>query len=209
MVGILGLIVAIVCVIALIWKNWTMAIVSLAGALIVIAFNAMGPVTTLSEKFMTGMSGFAGNWFLLFMLGAIFGKVMGDSGASVGIANKMLKILGEKSVVLVVMLTGLVLSYGGIGTFIIAFSLYPIAVAPVPESGYSEEADCCYHHGMPGNRMYGHASGFSVHSEPDPDPVLWDHCLCRCHPWPDLFCDHVCVCLSVPELADKKSESSG
>ena len=69
MVGILGLIVAIVCVIALIWKNWHMAIVSLAGALIVIAFNAMDPVTTLSEKFMTGMSGFAGNWFLLFMLG--------------------------------------------------------------------------------------------------------------------------------------------
>lgn len=60
MVGILGLIVAIVCVIALIWKNWHMAIVSLAGALIVIAFNAMDPVTTLSEKFMTGMSGFAG-----------------------------------------------------------------------------------------------------------------------------------------------------
>lgn len=29
MVGILGLIVAIVCVIALIWKNWHMAIVSL------------------------------------------------------------------------------------------------------------------------------------------------------------------------------------
>ena len=129
MFGVLGLIVAIVCVIALIWKNWHMAIVSLAGALIVIAFNALDPVTTLSEKFMTGMSGFAGNWFLLFMLGAIFGKVMGDSGASVGIANKMLKLLGEKSVVLVIMLTGLVLSYGGIGTFIIAFSLYPIAVA--------------------------------------------------------------------------------
>lgn len=59
MFGVLGLIVAIVCVIALIWKNWHMAIVSLAGALIVIAFNAMDPVTTLSEKFMTGMSGFA------------------------------------------------------------------------------------------------------------------------------------------------------
>lgn len=129
MLGILGLIIAIVCVIALIWKNWHMAIVSLAGALIVIVFNAMDPVTTMTDSFMTGMSGFAGNWFLLFMLGAIFGKVMGDSGASVGIANKMLKLLGEKSVVLVIMLTGLVLSYGGIGTFIIAFSLYPIAVA--------------------------------------------------------------------------------
>lgn len=129
MLGILGLIIAIACVIAMIWKNWHMAIVSLAGALIVILFNGMAPVEALSENFMTGMSGFAGSWFLLFMLGAVFGKVMGDSGASVGIANCMLKLLGERSVVLVVMLTGLVLSYGGIGTFIIAFSLYPIAVA--------------------------------------------------------------------------------
>lgn len=129
MFGILGLILAIACVIAMIWKNWHMAIVSLAGSLIVIVFNWMNPVTALSESFMSGMSSFAGQWFLLFMLGSIFGKVMGDSGASVGIANSMLKVLGEKSVVLVVMLTGLVLSYGGIGTFIIAFSLYPIAVA--------------------------------------------------------------------------------
>ena len=129
MLGILGLILAIVAVIALIWKNWHMAIVSIVGSLIVILFNWMNPVEALSDTFMTGMANFAKNWFLLFMLGAIFGKVMGDSGASVGIANSMLKVLGQKSVVLVVMLTGLVLSYGGIGTFIIAFSLYPIAVA--------------------------------------------------------------------------------
>lgn len=57
MFGILGLIVAIACVIAMIWKNWHMAIVSLAGALIVILFNGMAPVETLSENFMTGMSG--------------------------------------------------------------------------------------------------------------------------------------------------------
>lgn len=129
MIGVLGLIVAIICVVALIWKNWHMAVVSLVGALVVILFNGMDHVLVLKDNFMKGMAGFAGNWYLLFMLGAIFGKVMGDSGASVGIANRMLKLIGEKSVVLVVMLTGLVLSYGGIGTFIIAFSLYPIAVA--------------------------------------------------------------------------------
>ena len=139
MLGVLGLILAIVCVIALIWKNWHMAIVSLAGALIVILFNGMDPVTALSESFMSGMTSFAGSWFLLFMLGAIFGKVMGDSGASVGIANRMLKLLGEKSVVLVIMITGLILSYGGIGTFIIAFSLYPIAVALFQKADISKK----------------------------------------------------------------------
>lgn len=129
MLGIVGLVLAVAAVITLIWKNWQMAVVSLVGALIVIIFNGMNPVTAITENFMTGMSGFAGSWFLLFMLGSVFGKVMGESGASVGIANSLLKLLGDKSVVLVIMITGLVLSYGGIGTFIIAFSIYPIAVA--------------------------------------------------------------------------------
>lgn len=139
MLGVIGLILAIICVIALIWKNWHMAIVSLVGALVIIAFNGMDPFATLTDKFMTGMSGFAGNWFLLFMLGAIFGKVMGDSGASVGIANNLLKIVGEKNVVLVIMLCGTVLSYGGIGTFIIAFSVYPIAVALFQKADISKK----------------------------------------------------------------------
>lgn len=129
MLGIVGLICAVVAVIFLIWKNWHMAVVSLIGAIIVIAFNGMSPVTAITDNFMTGMSGFAGSWFLLFMLGSVFGKVMGESGASAGIANSLLKLLGDKSAVLVIMITGLVLSYGGIGTFIIAFSVYPIAVA--------------------------------------------------------------------------------
>lgn len=129
MLGIIGLIIAIAVVVYMIWNNWHMAIVSLVGALVIVIFNGMNPVTAFTETFMTGMSSFAGNWFLLFLLGSVFGKVMGDSGASVGIANSLLKLFGEKSVVLVVMITGLVLSYGGIGTFIIAFSLYPIAVA--------------------------------------------------------------------------------
>lgn len=129
MIGIVGLILAVALVIFLIWKNWHMAVVSLIGALVVILFNGMDPSAAITDHFMADMSSFAGNWFLLFMLGSIFGKVMGDSGASTGIANSLLKILGDKYVVLVIMITGLVLSYGGIGTFIIAFSIYPIAVA--------------------------------------------------------------------------------
>jgi H+/gluconate symporter-like permease len=129
MLGVIGLILAVAAVITLIWKNWHMAVVSLIGALIVIVFNMMDPTKALTDNFMKGMSGFAGSWFLLFMLGAIFGKVMGDSGASVSIANDLLKRMGDKYVVLVIMITGLILSYGGIGTFIIAFSIYPIAVA--------------------------------------------------------------------------------
>ena len=128
-IGIIGLLLAVAAVILMIWKNWHLALVSLVGAFIVIVFNGMDPVTALGEGFMPGAGAFVESWFLLFMLGSIFGKVMGDSGASSGIASALLKVLGDKSVILVVMVTGLVLSYGGISTFIIAYSLYPIAVA--------------------------------------------------------------------------------
>lgn len=139
MVGIIGLVLAVAVVIFTIWKNWHMAIVSLLGALVVIAFNGMNITDTLTKSFMAQMSSFAGNWFLLFMLGAIFGKVMGDSGASVGIASNLLKVLGDKYVILVIMITGTVLSYGGIGTFIIAFSIYPIAVALFQKADISKK----------------------------------------------------------------------
>ena len=139
MVGIIGLILAVAVVIFTIWKNWHMAIVSLLGALVVIALNGMNLTDTLTKSFMAQMSSFAGNWFLLFMLGAIFGKVMGDSGASIGIANNLLKVLGDKYVILVIMITGTVLSYGGIGTFIIAFSIYPIAVALFQKADISKK----------------------------------------------------------------------
>ena len=65
MVGIVGLICAVVAVIFLIWKNWHMAIVSLIGALIVIAFNGMDPVSAITDNFMTGMSGFAVGFYCL------------------------------------------------------------------------------------------------------------------------------------------------
>lgn len=128
-IGIVGLLIAIAVVIYLIWKNWHLALVSLAGALIIMIFNGMNLIDGLSQNFLPAAGSFVESWFLLFMLGSIFGKVMGDSGASTGIASSLLKVLGDKSAVLVVMITGLVLSYGGISTFIIAFSLYPIAVA--------------------------------------------------------------------------------
>lgn len=142
MLGIIGLIIAVSVIIYLICKNWHMAVVSLIGALIVILFNGMSPMSALSENFMVGMKDFAGNWFLLFMFGSIFGKVMGDSGASVGIANHLFKLFGDKSAILVVMIAGLVLSYGGIGTFIIAFSVYPLAVALFQKADISKKLIC-------------------------------------------------------------------
>lgn len=127
MIGLAGLVLAVVAIVFLVWRGWHMAIVSLAASLIVVATNGMDPLSSINVSYMGDMSAFVGSWFLLFALGSVFGRVMGDSGASAGIASSMLRLVGEKHALLVIMITGLVLSYGGISAFIIAFSVYPIA----------------------------------------------------------------------------------
>ena len=128
MLGIAGLVLAVVAIVALIWRGWHMVVVSLAASLIVVLANGMDVLAAINESYMGDMSAFVGSWFLLFALGSVFGRVMGDSGASAGIASSMLRLVGERHALLVIMVTGLVLSYGGISAFIIAFSVYPIAV---------------------------------------------------------------------------------
>ena len=127
MIGIIGLLLAVVAIVLLVWRGWHMAIVSVAASLIVILTNGMDPLQSINVSYMGDMSAFVGSWFLLVALGSIFGRVMGDSGASAGIAASMLRLVGERHALLVIMVTGLVLSYGGISAFIIAFSVYPIA----------------------------------------------------------------------------------
>ena len=108
MLGIAGLVlavVAIVAIVALIWRGWHMVVVSLVASLVVILSNGMDVLSAINESYMGDMAAFVGSWFLLFALGSVFGRVMGDSGASAGIANSMLRLVGEKHALLVIMVT--------------------------------------------------------------------------------------------------------
>ncbi|MGY8986644.1 MAG: GntP family permease [Sphingomonadales bacterium] len=83
----------------------------------------------MATSYMLGFSGFIASWFLMFMLGAMFGKVMEDSGAAESIAHWILHKLGPKQAPLAIVLTCAILTYGGVSVFIVAFSVYPMALA--------------------------------------------------------------------------------
>ena len=84
----------------------------------------------LKDGYMQSFVAFIGNYFLLFLFGAIFGKVMEDSGAATSIARGILKVTGEKSRIAVIFamvcITGL-LTYGGVSVFVVIFTMIPIA----------------------------------------------------------------------------------
>ncbi|WP_438013011.1 GntP family permease [Psychrobacter raelei] len=80
-----------------------------------------------TQVFMEGMGGFAVKYFPLFILGAIFGKLMEDSGYAYSIAQYIVNKLGDKHALLAVVIACGILTYGGVSVFVVAFAVYPIA----------------------------------------------------------------------------------
>jgi H+/gluconate symporter-like permease len=80
-----------------------------------------------SGVFMDKMAGFVKLYFPVFLLGAIFGKVIEMSGFAKSIALFIIRLVGERRSILAIVLVGAVLTYGGVSLFVVAFAVYPFA----------------------------------------------------------------------------------
>lgn len=77
--------------------------------------------------YMDGFANFVKNYFPLFLTGSIFAKLMEECGYAHVIAQTIIKWLKPKRAILAVVLSGALLTYGGVSLFVVAFVLYPIA----------------------------------------------------------------------------------
>lgn len=97
-VGLLGFGVLV----ALSYRGWSVLVLAPAAALIA-AFAAGEPLLAhWTRTFMGAAGGFLAQFFPLFLLGALFGKLMDDSGSTAAIARFMTDTLGERRAVLAV-----------------------------------------------------------------------------------------------------------
>ncbi|WP_223589363.1 GntP family permease [Neobacillus bataviensis] len=80
-----------------------------------------------SSVFMEKMVGFIKNYFPVFLLGAIFGKVVEMSGLAESIAKTIVKLLGAKRAILTIVLLGAILTYSGVSLFVVVFAVFPFA----------------------------------------------------------------------------------
>ncbi|KGX88740.1 citrate transporter [Pontibacillus halophilus JSM 076056 = DSM 19796] len=89
---------------------------------------------TLLGNYMNSFADFVASWFPMFLLGAIFGKVMEDSGSAQSVSRWVIGKLGMNRAVLAIVLACAVLTYGGVSLFVVAFSVYPMAVSLFKEA---------------------------------------------------------------------------
>lgn len=81
-----------------------------------------------SGIFMEKMVGFIKSYFPVFLLGAIFGKIIEMSGIAESIAKTIVRLIGKKQAMLTIVLLGAILTYSGVSLFVAVFAIYPFAV---------------------------------------------------------------------------------
>ena len=83
----------------------------------------------LITQYMNGFTGFIASWFFIFLLGSLFGKMMESSGGADSVSRWIISRLGTARAALAVVLACAVLTYGGVSLFVVAFSVYPMALS--------------------------------------------------------------------------------
>lgn len=126
MLGVIGLILAIVALIVFAYKGLGALPLAILGALIAILFNGMPVWTTFAEQFAPGYAGAYTSYLLLFVASALYAKFMDISGLATSIGYKMVDWFGTKHVVLVGILIVGVLTYSGVSLFVVIFAVAPI-----------------------------------------------------------------------------------
>lgn len=137
MLSMIGLVGGLALLIFLTMRGMNLLVVGPLSALFVAVLSGMPLFPQLAGEgeanlvgnYMSGFSGFVTSWYLMFLLGAIFGKVMEDSGAADSVAELIVGKLGMKYAVLAIVASCAVLTYGGVSLFVVAFSVYPMALS--------------------------------------------------------------------------------
>jgi H+/gluconate symporter-like permease len=171
-VSILGLALALALLVYLAMRGMSILVAAPLCAIIIALTSGLtllplkgSDEASFAVTYMTGFTDFFKSWFLMFLLGAIFGKVMEDSGAAHSVAHFIVAKLGVRHAVLAVVAACAILTYGGVSVFIVAFSVYPMAVGLFREANLPRRF-------LPGTIAFGSVT-FTMTSAGSPEIQNW------------------------------------
>ncbi|UJL45549.1 GntP family permease [Virgibacillus sp. NKC19-16] len=127
--GMIGLIASLVLLVYLTMKGINIIIAALIISIVVAVTGGLNLGTALMDDYMTGFTDYFASWFLVFLLGAIFGKIMQETKSAESIAQWIKRTLGTKRAVFAVVAAAAVMTYGGVSLFVVGFAVYPIALS--------------------------------------------------------------------------------
>jgi H+/gluconate symporter-like permease len=127
--GLAGIILGLALLIGMAYRGWSVLGLAPVAALVAAAASGEPLLAHLTQTFMLAAGSFVAQFFPLFLLGALFGKLMEDSGSVAAIAQSMMTWLGTGRAILAVVLAGALVTYGGVSLFVAIFVLVPMGEA--------------------------------------------------------------------------------
>src|SRR5215813_8466061 len=127
--GLTGILLGLGALVWLSFRGWSVLVLAPIAALIAALFAGEPLLAHWTQTFMGAAAGFLAQFFPLFLLGALFGKLMEDSGSVSAIAQFMTDKLGPGRAIPAVVLAGALVTYGGVSLFVAFFVLGPMAQA--------------------------------------------------------------------------------
>ena len=128
MLGILGIGISLLLLMTLAYRGINVLVLAPLMSTLAVLLGREAPLlATYTQVYMESLGGYLVKYFPLFMLGSIFGKLMGDSGSARAISQFIVARLGQQRTILAIVLSCSILTYGGVSLFVVAFAVYPIA----------------------------------------------------------------------------------
>ncbi|WP_085505352.1 GntP family permease [Thalassobacillus devorans] len=134
-----GILLGLIVLMALAYLGWSIIWVAPIAAGVVAVTGGLDLLDAYKDTYMGGFVDFAKAWFPVFMLGAIFGKLMEDTGMARSVAVALTKLIGTKRAILGVLASAAVLTYGGVSLFVVVFAVYPLALSLFREANISRK----------------------------------------------------------------------
>lgn len=130
MTGIFIILLALGTLMVLAYRGLSLLLLAPAMAMLAVLLAEGGPLlASYTQVFMQATGGFIIQYFPLFLLGAVFGKLMEASGSARVLADGIIRGLGPNRAILAVILSCATMTYGGVSLFVVAFAVWPIASA--------------------------------------------------------------------------------
>lgn len=125
--GITMIVISLILLMYFAYRGWSIIFIAPLFAVVAAIGSGYDSMPIYSELYMTKAAEYIKSYYPVFLLGAVFAKIMEEGGLAASVANKIVSTLGKDKAVLAVLLGCGVLTYGGLSVFVVAFVMYPFA----------------------------------------------------------------------------------
>ncbi|WP_338751723.1 GntP family permease [Janibacter alittae] len=132
--ALLGILLSLGLLITLAYRGHSVIAVAPFAASIAVIMSGAPLLASYTQVFMPALGSFLIAFFPLFLVGAIFGRLMTISGYAQDLARWISGMLGPRFAILVTVLATALLTYGGVSAWVVVFTIFPIGMALFEEA---------------------------------------------------------------------------